>query len=130
MLLAKQLATLDLLSEGRLVVQPTVSWHRSEYEALGVAFEDRGDLLDEHLAAWRVLWRETPASFEAPHYSFAEVSLEPKPLEGLGPALWFGGETMHQRLLRRLVEYGSGFNPLGTPSDDDLESLRSAMAAV
>jgi probable F420-dependent oxidoreductase len=129
-LLAKQLATLDLLSEGRLVVQPTVSWHRAEYEALGVAFEDRGELLDEHLAAWRVLWRETPASFEARHYSFAEVSLEPKPLEDLGPALWFGGETMHQRLLRRLVEYGSGFNPLGTPSDDDLERLRSAMAAV
>ena len=129
-LLAKQLATLDLLSEGRLVVQPTVSWHRSEYEALGVVFEDRGDLLDEHLAAWRVLWRETPASFEARHYSFVEVSLEPKPFRGRGPSLWFGGETMHQRLLRRLVEYGSGFNPLGTPSDDDLESLRSAMAAV
>ena len=129
-LLAKQLATLDLLSEGRLVVQPTVSWHRAEYEALGVAFEDRGDLLDEHLAAWRVLWRETPASFEARHYRFVEVSLEPKPFRGRGPSLWFGGETVHQRLLRRLVEYGSGFNPLGTPSDDDLESLRSAMAAV
>ena len=129
-LLAKQLATLDLLSEGRLVVQPTVSWHRAEYEALGVAFEERGELLDEHLAAWRVLWRETPASFEARHYGFADVSLEPKPFRGRGPSLWFGGETMHQRLLRRLVEYGSGFNPLGTPSDDDLESLRSAMAAV
>ena len=79
MLLAKQLATLDLLSEGRLVVQPTVSWHRAEYEALGVAFEERGELLDEHLAAWRVLWRESPASFEARHYRFADVSLEPKP---------------------------------------------------
>ena len=52
LLLAHQLATLDLLSEGRLVVQPTVSWHREEYEALGVPFEQRGELLDEHLAAW------------------------------------------------------------------------------
>src|SRR5206468_3318807 len=55
-LLAKQLATLDLLSKGRLVVQPTVSWHRAEYEALGVPFDERGELLDEHLEAWRALW--------------------------------------------------------------------------
>src|SRR5690349_9567322 len=53
--LAKELATLDLLSQGRLVVQPTVSWHRDEYEALGVPFERRGELLDEHLAAWHAL---------------------------------------------------------------------------
>jgi probable F420-dependent oxidoreductase len=126
-LLAKQLATLDLLSEGRLVVQPTVSWHRAEYDALGVAFEQRGDLLDEHLAAWTVLWHETPASFEGRHYRFSDVHLEPKPSRGAGPTLWFGGERVHERLLRRIVAYGSGFNPLGSPSDDDLERLRVAM---
>jgi probable F420-dependent oxidoreductase len=130
LLLAKQLATLDLLSEGRLVVQPTVSWHRPEYEALGVPFERRGELLDEHLAAWRLLWRETPASFEGRHYRFSEVSLEPKPYRPEGPALWFGGQTMHDRLLRRLVEFGSGFNPLGRPSDEDLNRLRSGMATA
>jgi hypothetical protein len=42
--------------------------------------------------------------------------------------LWFGGETMHERLLRRLVEFGSGFNPLGRPSDEDLERLLAGMA--
>jgi probable F420-dependent oxidoreductase len=129
-LLAKQLATLDLLSQGRLVVQPTVSWHRPEYAALGVPFEARGDLLDEHLAAWKILWRETPASFEGLHYRFAEVFLEPKPFRAEGPVLWFGGETMHDRLLGRLVKYGAGFNPLGAPSDEDLERLRGAMTAA
>jgi hypothetical protein len=44
--------------------------------------------------------------------------------------LWFGGERMHGRLLRRLVEYGSGFNPLGAPSDEDLERLRGGMRAA
>ena len=58
--IAKELATLDLLSRGRLVVQPTVSWHRAEYEALGVAFETRGVRLDEHLEAWKLLWRDSP----------------------------------------------------------------------
>jgi probable F420-dependent oxidoreductase len=126
-LLAKQLATLDLLSEGRLVVQPTVSWHRPEYDALGVPFEQRGDLLDEHLEAWRVLWRNSPASFEGRHYRFSDVFLEPKPFRPEGPPLWFGGKTVHDRLLRRLVAHGSGFNPLGSPTDEHLQRLRRAM---
>jgi probable F420-dependent oxidoreductase len=130
LLLAKELATLDLLAEGRLVVQPTVSWHRDEYAALDVPFHRRGELLDEHLAAWRALWRDTPASFAGRHYRFDEVFLEPKPFRPDGPRLWFGGESLHPRLLRRLVEHGHGFNPLGAPTDDDLERLGDAMAAA
>jgi probable F420-dependent oxidoreductase len=128
LLLAKDLATLDLLSQGRLVVQPTVSWHRSEYDALAVPFASRGARLDEHLAAWRVLWRETPASFEGTHYRFHDVFLEPKPFRPDGPTLWFGGSSLHDRLLRRIVTYGAGFNPLGRPTPDDLARLRDAMA--
>jgi probable F420-dependent oxidoreductase len=129
-LLAKQIASLDRLSEGRLVVQPTVSWLRSEYAALGVPFEARGELLDEHLAAWRRLWRDSPASLAGRHYRFDGIHLEPKPTRPTGPPLWFGGEHVHERLLRRLVAYGSGFNPLGRPSDDDLARLREAMASA
>jgi probable F420-dependent oxidoreductase len=128
LLLAKDLSTLDLLSQGRLVVQPTVSWHRAEYDALGVPFTSRGALLDEHLAAWDALWRDTPASFEGSHYRFHDVSLEPKPFRPGGPTLWFGGSSLHERLLRRIVTYGHGFNPLGRPAPEELERLRSAMA--
>ncbi|MGZ5306020.1 MAG: TIGR03619 family F420-dependent LLM class oxidoreductase [Actinomycetota bacterium] len=130
LLLAKDLATLDLLSQGRLVVQPTVSWHREEYEALGVPFTSRGALLDEHLAAWRVLWRDTPASFEGAHYRFHDVFLEPKPFRPEGPTLWFGGSSLHERLLRRIVTYGQGFNPLGRPTSEELGRLRSAMSGA
>jgi probable F420-dependent oxidoreductase len=129
LLIAKQLATLDVLAEGRLVVQPTVSWHRAEYEALGVPFERRGELLDEHLAAWASVWASSPASFEGQHYRFTDIWLEPKPWRPEGPALWFGGGTLHDRLLRRLVSYGSGFNPLGPPPAEDLDRLRAAMTA-
>jgi probable F420-dependent oxidoreductase len=128
LLIAKELATLDLLSEGRLVVQPTVSWHRGEYQALGVPFEERGDLLDEHLAAWRTVWRDSPATFEGRRYRFTDVYLEPKPLRREGPPLWFGGSSMHPRLVRRIVTYGSGFNPLGRPAPGDIEKLAAAMA--
>jgi probable F420-dependent oxidoreductase len=130
LLMAKDIATLDLLSEGRLVVQPTVSWHRDEYEALGVPFGSRGALLDEHLAAWDVLWHDTPASFEGAHYRFHDVFLEPKPFRSGGPTLWFGGSSLHDRLLRRIVTYGRGFDPLGRPTSDDLARLRTAMAAA
>jgi probable F420-dependent oxidoreductase len=126
--LAKELATLDLLSTGRLVVQPTVSWHRSEYQALGVDFGARGELLDEHLAAWDVLWRETPASFEGRNYRFSDVYFEPKPFRPSGPVLWFGGTSLHDKLLRRIVRYGQGFNPLGRPTPEELQRLALAMA--
>ena len=109
--LAKDLATLDLLSEGRLVVQPTVSWHRAEYDALGVPFASRGALLDEHLAAWDVLWRDSPASFEGTHYRFHDVFLEPKPFRPDGPTLWFGGSSLHERLLRRIVTVRARLQP-------------------
>lgn len=130
LLVAKDLATIDLLSEGRLVVQPTVSWHRPEYEALGVPFGSRGELLDEHLAAWAVLWRDSPASFDGTHYRFHDVYLEPKPFRPEGPTLWFGGSSLHDRLVDRIVTYGDGFNPLGRPSPQDLSRLHEAMAAA
>lgn len=130
LLLAHQLAALDLVSEGRLVVQPTVSWHRDEYDALGVPFERRGALLDEHLAAWRELWRSTPASFEGEHYSFRDVYLVPKPSRPDGPRLWFGGMEISPFIVRRLVEHGHGFHPFGQPTAAEMEPIRAAMAAA
>jgi probable F420-dependent oxidoreductase len=128
LLLAKQLATLDLLSEGRLVVQPTVSWHEQEYEALGVPFRQRGDMLDEQLEAMQVAWRDTPAAYAGRHFRFSDVYLEPKPFRPDGPRMWFGGQSLHPALLRRLVRYGHGFHPFGSPTPDELERLRAAMA--
>lgn len=130
LLLAKQLATLDLLSRGRLVVQPTVSWHEDEYRALDVPFRERGRRLDEHLEVWSRVWAGSPASFEGRHYRFEEVYLEPKPMSPEGPPIWIGGSTAHPAVIRRLVEHGGGFHPLGQPGDDELtklhESLREA----
>jgi alkanesulfonate monooxygenase SsuD/methylene tetrahydromethanopterin reductase-like flavin-dependent oxidoreductase (luciferase family) len=130
LLLAKQLATLDLLSEGRLVVQPTVSWHEQEYEALAVPFHQRGAILDEQLEAMTAAWRDTPAAFEGRHFRFAEVYLEPKPFRPEGPRMWFGGQSLHAPLLRRLVRYGHGFHPFGSPTPAELEQLRAALAAA
>ena len=125
--LARDLGTLDILSGGRLIVQPTVSWHRDEYEALGVPFRQRGKILDEQLAALAAVWAHSPASFDGEYFSFSDTYLEPKASRSSGPTLWFGGETLHKPLLRRLVKYGRGFHPLGRPSDEDMARLAAAM---
>jgi probable F420-dependent oxidoreductase len=130
LLLAKDLATIDLLCEGRLVVQPTVSWQRSEYDAHGVPFHRRGAILDEHLAAMSALWAGSPAEFAGEFFSFSDVYSEPKAWRPEGPILWFGGERVHPALIRRLARYGSGFHPFGSPSDEDLAVLAEGLTAA
>ena len=128
LLLAKDLATIDLLCEGRLVVQPTVSWQQSEYDAHGIPFHRRGAILDEHLAAMSALWSGSPAEFHGEFFSFRDVYSEPTSWRPGGPTMWFGGERMHPALVRRMVRYGSGFHPFGTPTDEDLAALAEGMA--
>ncbi|MDH6513936.1 LLM class flavin-dependent oxidoreductase [Streptomyces sp. SAI-090] len=113
LLLARELGTLDLLSEGRLIVLPNVSWSRDEYAALDVPFARRGKLLDEHLEIWRKLWGPSPVSHESEYYTFQDVYFEPKAYRPDGPRLCFGGAGMHEAMVRRIVRYGHAFNPLG-----------------
>ena len=130
LLLARELGTLDLLSEGRLVVQPTVSWSRDEYRALGVPFEQRGRILDEQLEIMDLLWRQSPVSYQGKYFEFEDVYLEPKAYRPDGPRLWFGGQRMHGRLLDRLVRHGHGFHPLGEPTKADMDALRAGLDAA
>jgi len=128
--LAKDLATLDLLAEGRLVIQPTVSWHKDEYDALGVPFGKRGKILDEDLEIWRRVWAESPASFHGEFFDFTDVYIDTKPRTPKGPAMWFGGESLTDPVLNRLVQYGSGYHPLGRPKADDVAKLRAGLEAA
>ncbi len=130
LLLAKELGTLDLLAEGRLVVLPTVSWHADEYDALGVPFHQRGAILDEQLEVLARCWAGGPVNFDGSHFSFDDVWVEPRPYRSDGPVLWFGGQRMHPSLLRRIVRWGKGFNPLGTPTSADMAKLSEGLRAV
>ena len=126
--LAHDLATLDLLSEGRLVIQPTVSWHKDEYDALGVDFTKRGKILDEQLEIWRKVFAESPASFHGDFFDFSDVYLEPKAFRPEGPRMWFGGEKIHDPLVRRLADFGSGFHPVGRTTPEDIAVLTEKLA--
>ncbi len=128
LLLAKQLASLDLLAGGRLVVQPTVSWSTAEYEALQVPFHLRGAILDEQLALLWKLWSAehgASTSHSGSRFSYRDVWVEPR--RGVPVSMWFGGERLHEALVERIVRYGKGFHPFGTPTPEELQRLRIAM---
>jgi probable F420-dependent oxidoreductase len=131
LLLAKEFATVDLLSRGRLIVLPGVSWQREEYEALGVPFEARGRILDEQLEIWDSLWRHgSPISHHGEHFDFADMHVEPQPYRKGGPELWIGGRSFQPWTLRRAVRYGQGVFPVQPPTPEDLAQLRDALAAA
>jgi len=118
-LLAKQAATLDVLSRGRLDLGVGTGWQREEYDAEGLDFSRRGQLLDDTLAACKVLWRDTPAALDTPTLSFRDTYCEPKPLQAGGVPLWIGG-SLHARNLRRMIRWGDAWIPIMGASLDEI----------
>jgi probable F420-dependent oxidoreductase len=127
---AKDLATLDLLSKGRLVVLPTVSWNEQEYAALQRDFHNRGKMLDEQYEIWHEVWREGPASYAGEFYQFDEVYVEPKPWTPGGPRIWVTGAYLHPAALRRVVKYGSGYAPGGPMAPGEKDRIYAALIAA
>lgn len=130
-LLAKTLATLDVLSRGRMEVGVSTGWQREEYEASGLDWAERGQRLTDTLEACQVLWRDAPASFRSPTVSFDRVWCRPRPIQPDGIPVWFAG-GLHARNRDRLVRLGAGWVPPPyTPVDQlagDVLTLRRAWA--
>lgn len=106
-LLAKQLASIDVLSRGRLIVGIGVGHVERELAALGASGADRGALTDEHLAAMRALWDEPMPSFHGSHVSFAGVMERPRPVQTPHPPIVCGGHAPAS--YRRAVRSGNGW---------------------
>jgi probable F420-dependent oxidoreductase len=131
--LAKQVATLDHLSGGRVVLGVGTGWQDEEFTAQGLDPADRGQLLTDFVAACRMLWRYAPASFASPSVTFERVWSEPRPTAPGGPPILFSG-TLTARNRRRIVELGDGWIPImGTTVEglaDGVADLRVAFASA
>jgi probable F420-dependent oxidoreductase len=125
LILAKELASLDRLSGGRVELGIGMGWVREEAEALGTSFDNRGRRADEYVAAMRTLWREPVASFRGEFVNFKGVVSRPKPLQPGGVPIVVGGHT--NAAARRAGRLGDGFFPLGV-SAEKLASLRVIMS--
>jgi probable F420-dependent oxidoreductase len=109
---AKEIASLDRLSNGRLDLGIGVGWLREEFDALGIPFEARGARTDEYLQALRVLWSEVEAEFHGEFVDFEPVYCQPKPTQQAIPIL-VGGHS--DRAARRAGELGDVFFPAERP---------------
>jgi probable F420-dependent oxidoreductase len=106
-LVAKQAATLDVLSGGRFVLGVGIGWSREEFDALGVPFRGRAARAVEYVAAIRALWREDAASFEGEFVSFDSVRVYPKPTRARSIPVIFGGNS--DPALTRAAVHGDGW---------------------
>ncbi|MGC1512656.1 MAG: LLM class F420-dependent oxidoreductase [Acidimicrobiales bacterium] len=120
---AKEVASLDRLSNGRVLLGVGAGWLAEEFAALGVPFERRGDRLDEYIKALRVLWSDESPTFSGEFVSFTDCVCLPQPTAGSVPIV-IGGHT--PRAARRAGELGDGFFP-GSAKPDELATLLDIM---
>jgi probable F420-dependent oxidoreductase len=118
--LAKQLATLDLLSNGRMMVGIGSGWMKEEFDSLQIPFNVRGARTDESIQAMRALWNEPVANFHGKHFHFHEVKSYPKPVQKNGIPIHIGGHS--PAAARRAGRFGDGFFPTVT-SPEKLSEL-------
>ena len=127
--LAKQLATMDVLSGGRVDLGVGVGWQREEYEAVGLPFEGRGRLLDHTLEVCQALWTQQRAVYSSPELSFDGIHQMPKPLQPRGVPIWISG-TVNARVARRLSRFGTRWIPWGPAIADLNESVPAMKQAI
>jgi probable F420-dependent oxidoreductase len=121
--LARRIATLDVLSNGRALVGVGVGWSRDEFEAVGTPFERRGARCDEFLRAMIELWTTDPVKFDGEFYHIPESKVGPKPVQKPHPPIYVAG--FGQFSFDRAAKFGNGWNPAGIPSFEALEGMIS-----
>src|SRR6266480_7103751 len=127
LILAKELASLDVLSGGRLMVGIGVGWAEEEFEALGVPFHERGARADEYLAAMLAIWSEEKPDYHGRYVSFQRVQAFPHPVQQPTPPIVVGGRA--PAVLRRTVEQAKGWYGFALDLDETanvLAELREA----
>lgn len=123
LVLAKELATLDVLSGGRVELGLGVGWLKEEFEALGVPWERRGARNDEYVAAMRALWAGPEVEFHGEFVDFPPVTCSPRPVHGSIPVI-VGGDT--DVAIRRAARLADGY----FPGEGDVDRLAALMTRV
>jgi probable F420-dependent oxidoreductase len=121
---AKEIATLDLLSGGRALLGVGIGWLREEFETLGIPFRERAPRTEEAIRAIRVLWKGEAESFEGRFYRWGPVYSQPRPVQPGGVPILVGGHV--EGAARRAARFGDGF----FPANGDLKVLPGLLAAL
>src|ERR1700737_2318178 len=128
---AKALATIDRMSGGRLIAGVGAGWNEAEFNALGVPFHERGARTTEYLRVWQACWAPGKVSFSGRFVNFADMHVNPKPLQQPHPPIWVGGAS--DAALRRAAAFAAVWQPTPTPVAELVErqtSLRQACERI
>jgi probable F420-dependent oxidoreductase len=126
--LAKELASIDVISGGRLIVGVGAGWLQPEFEALGVPMEGRGERMEDALRAMRALWTMEHPEHHGPFASFSKVAAYPRPVQRPTPPIVIGGES--PAALRRAVTLGNGWYGFALTVDQTKQHLASLKRAA
>ena len=127
-LTAKMLATIDVLSKGRLILGVGAGWMKEEIETLGAPFADRGTYTDESLAAFKELWTKANPEFSGKHVKFSNVVFEPKPVQKPHPPIWIGGEST--AAFRRTIQHADVWYPGNNSQTRPLDTAQRLGVAI
>ena len=108
-ILAKTIATADVLSQGRVIFGAGVGWLEGEFQALNAPFANRGSLSDEYIKLLKELWTNPTPTFHGDHFQVSDVTFSPMPVQNPHPPIWIGGRS--RRAARRAVELGDYWHP-------------------
>ena len=128
-LAAKMLATLDVMSGGRLVVGVGAGWLKTEFDAVVTTpFDERGPVTDDYIDAFRELWTSPTPRFDGRYTKFDGIVFEPKPVQRPHPPIWVGGEA--GPALRRAARVGDAWYPIGSNNKHLLDTLPRLQAGI
>jgi probable F420-dependent oxidoreductase len=127
-LVAKQVATLDRLSEGRIRLVVGVGWQAPEYESLGVPFGERGSRMDEAIQLIRMYWAESSVTFHGTFYHCEAMAVDPPPVQLGGPPIWMGGGS--EAALRRIGRMADGWLAVGESPDGVKDKVTTIIQAA
>jgi probable F420-dependent oxidoreductase len=126
---AKALATIDVLSGGRLTLGFGAGWMREEFEALSAPpFDRRGAVTNEYIRAFKELWTADNPCFKGEFVEFKDISFEPKPVQRPHPPIWVGGES--DPALRRVARLADGWFPFAHSRPPAIGSLDAMRAGI
>jgi probable F420-dependent oxidoreductase len=128
-LAAKQLATIDVLSGGRVILGIGAGWMKEEFEAISAPpFAERGKVTDEYVAAFKELWTKDKPRFAGKYVNFDKITFAPKPSQKGGIPIWVGGES--GPALRRTAKYGDAWYPIPNNPAFPMDSLKRLTAGI
>lgn len=127
LVLAKEMASVDVLSGGRLILGIGAGYLQPEFEALGIPFEDRGERTDEYIEAIRALWTREAPRYRGRFVSFEGIDAQPRPVQKPHPPIVVGG--MSPPALRRAVRHGNGWYGFAIDVDTSAACVAGLRAA-